>query len=93
MARTLGKILGGIGGGRLAGVSQDTRRWIGAGLLPQAGVGLGLALLARDRLPDLAATLVPVLVVSTVVFELVGPVATRVALRRVGPRESDDADS
>lgn len=100
VARTVGKVVGGIVGGRFAGVSSHTRRWMGAGLLPQAGVGLGLALLARDRLPELADTLVPVLVVSTVVFELIGPVATRAALRRVNGggsadhagRSSDHAD-
>jgi Kef-type K+ transport system membrane component KefB len=82
--RSIGKTAGGYLAGVPAGLDQRQRAWLGPSLLPQAGVALGLALLARDRFPDLAETIVPVVVVSTVLFELVGPVMTRLALHRTG---------
>jgi hypothetical protein len=52
--------------------------------MPQAGVAVGMALLAVQRFPDLASTILPVVIGSTVVFEIFGPFATRTALRAVG---------
>ncbi len=60
------------------------RRWMGLALMPQAGVTLGLALIAEQRFPELGRVLLPLVIGSTVVFELLGPVCTRVALRRAG---------
>ena len=52
--------------------------------MPQAGVALGMALVARERLPALADAVLPVVIVASVIFELVGPLLTRIALGRVG---------
>jgi Kef-type K+ transport system membrane component KefB len=82
--RTLGKLVGARVAARLASAEPVVQRWLGATLLPQAGVGLGLALQLREQVPQAAAVVVPVVVVSTVVFELIGPVATRIALQRSG---------
>lgn len=82
--RVLGKVIGCIAGGRLAGFEPGTSRWLGAAMLPQASVAIGLTLLAADRFPDIADDLVPLVVATTVLFELVGPVFTSLALRRVG---------
>lgn len=82
--RAIGKTVGGYLAGASAGLDQRRRAWLGPSLLPQAGVALGLALLARERFPDLAEIIVPVVVVSTVIFELAGPVMTRLALQRTG---------
>jgi hypothetical protein len=57
---------------------------MGIALLPQAGVAVGMALLAAQRFPALADRILPVILGSTVVFEVVGPVLTRYALTRVG---------
>lgn len=52
--------------------------------MPQAGIALGMALVATQRYPELAETVLPVVVVSTVFFELAGTVATRYALVAAG---------
>ena len=80
--RTLGKIAGGWLGGMRAGLTGREAGWFGAALLPQAGVALGLALVAAERLPDSAAILNTV-ILATIVFELTGPIVTRVAIGRV----------
>lgn len=83
LLRVLGRALGGWSGAALASVPRSYRAWIGPALLPQAGVAVGMALLAGRHFPDLAATLVTLTVGTTVVFELAGPLATALALRRV----------
>jgi Kef-type K+ transport system membrane component KefB len=52
-------------------------------LMPQAGVALGMALVASSRSPQLKHVVLPVIINSTVFFELFGPILTRHALRRV----------
>ena len=81
--RVAGRLAGGWLGSTAAGLDGPARRWMGPALLPQAGIALGLALVAAQRLPQLEEVL-PVIVLSTVVFELGGPLLTRWALQRVG---------
>jgi Kef-type K+ transport system membrane component KefB len=87
--RVAGRILGTRLGGWLSGTEPVTRRWIGLALLPQAGVAIGMALLASQRFPELKDTLLTVVLGSTVVFELLGPVMTRRVLARVGEIRPD----
>ena len=54
---------------------------IGLALTPQAGVAIGMALLAAERFPELRDTILPVVVASTIIFELLGPVLVRRVLR------------
>lgn len=82
-ARIAGRLAGGQIGGYLAGSAPHTRRRIGACLMPQAGVALGLALVATDRLPELTYIL-PLVIGATVIFELVGPPLTLIELRHAG---------
>jgi len=87
--RVIGLIFGSWLGGRLSGTDTTTRRWIGLGLLPQAGVAIGMALLASQRFPELKDIILPVVLGSTVVFELIGPVITRRVLIHVGDIKHD----
>ena len=95
LARTAGKLIGCRLGGGLVGIEPAGAWWLGGAMLPQAGVALGLTLLAADRFPAIADEIVPVVIVATVVFELVGPLLTGHALQRVGeagamPAPDDD---
>ena len=90
MFRVIGRQLGVELGGRLVKVSSTTRRWMGIALLPQAGVALGMALLAAQQFPELGDVIIPVVLAATVIFELLGPVATRSALIRVGDVPTDN---
>lgn len=84
--RLLGRLAGGWAGAFPGHANPAIRHWMGAALLPQAGVALGMTLLAVNRHPDLSETLLPVVIGSTVIFELAGPVLTRLALLRSGDR-------
>lgn len=96
LLRLLGKAAGAALGARIADAEPAIRRWTGLALMPQAGVALGLALLADQRFPELGETLLPLVIAATVVFELIGPAGTRLALARAGetggrPRDGSDA--
>lgn len=77
-----GRVLGGY----LSTLVADHRgnklpRDIGLALTPQAGVAIGMALLAAERFPEFHDVILPVVVASTIIFELVGPVLVRRVLR------------
>jgi Kef-type K+ transport system membrane component KefB len=82
LARVTGKLIGARIGAVVSSTDQVTRDWMGLALLPQAGVALGMALVASNQFPEYRDTLLTVVISSTVFFEVVGPVFTRAALRR-----------
>lgn len=81
--RFLARLLGGWTGGTLANTPSLHRRWIGLALVPQAGVALGMALVAAHHFPALAKPLMAVTIGTTIIFELFGPILTQMALHRV----------
>jgi Kef-type K+ transport system membrane component KefB len=86
LLRTIGRLIGGWLG---VGMSRTTyHRGLGISLLPQAGVALGMTLVAVDRSPSLADQVLPAVVLGTLVFELVGPVLTRRALVQWGETQA-----
>ncbi|WGW05023.1 cation:proton antiporter [Tropicibacter oceani] len=80
--RIAARLVGGWIGGRLGGLSAQDSRWIGPALLPQAGVAVGMALIAAQSFPAHAETILTLTIGTTVVFELIGPLATAQAVRR-----------
>ncbi len=80
--RVAGRLAGGWLGGWLPPADRTVRRWMGLALMPQAGVALGMALVAREGLPEVGRAILPVVVAATVLFELLGPLGTRAALER-----------
>lgn len=96
--RLMGRLVGGWLGGRVSpGAGRKDSYLFGLSLLPQAGVALGMALVAAETLPQFRGEILTVIIGSTVVFELVGPALTHQALRLAGetgkaPSE-DDTDT
>ena len=90
--RAGGLWLGAWGGTRLGGLDPRTGPLVGIAILPQAGVALGMALVAAARFPGVGEQLLAIVIGSTVVFELIGPLATRWALSRAGETGAEPAD-
>ncbi len=84
VARSVGKLLGCAVGARAVDAPEVIRKYVGWCLLPQAGVALGLGLLAAQRFPEYGSSLLSLLVGTTFLFEVLGPIATRISLRRSG---------
>ena len=80
--RVLGKLSGAWIGGFLVKTDPVTRNWMGVAMLPQAGVAIGMALVAGSYFPEHRDLLLPLVISATVLFELVGPLFTRLALDR-----------
>jgi Kef-type K+ transport system membrane component KefB len=91
--RALGKVFGAAVGARLSGTSTATGRWMGIAMLPQAGVALGMALVAATAFPDYRDVLLPVVIGATVIFEIFGPLGTRIALAATSKIEADKLGS
>ncbi len=83
LLRALGKFTGGYLGATLGGTARPVRQWVGVALLPQAGVAIGMGLVAANKFPELGTKLLAVIIGTTVFFELVGPLCTRLALNKV----------
>lgn len=82
--RIVGKIGGAALGGWISRASTRMKRYMGLGLLPQAGVALACALVAKASLPEVGGMILTTIVVCTIIFELIGPPCTRFALDRAG---------
>ena len=80
--RIVGRWLGGVLGLWGLDGSVASRGWVGLSLLPQAGIAMGTALLAGQYLPEYRQTIITVAVSGSIVFELIGPPLTAMALRR-----------
>ncbi|MCW9014067.1 MAG: cation:proton antiporter [Gammaproteobacteria bacterium] len=82
VCRIAGKITGARLGAIISGADQPVKNWMGLALLPQAGVAIGMALLAASKFPAYQQTLLSVIIGSTVLFEITGPVLARTALQK-----------
>ena len=95
--RTFSRVAGGWLGCALSPGNVPYGPWMGSALIPQAGVALGMALVAGIHFPQLAQSILAVTIGTTIVFELVGPILTQISLRRVGeagraPKNEQDLD-
>lgn len=80
--RLIGRLLGGWLAAVAIKESPVVKRWLGLSLLPQAGVAIGMALMASQLFPEAEKQLLPIVLGACAFFEIVGPLFTRVALRR-----------
>lgn len=81
--RILGKIAGGYVGGILGKLPAKEKNWVGVALLPQAGVAIGMALVASNHVPELKNEIMNIVISTTIFFEVFGSLATHMAIQRV----------
>ena len=84
-ARFGGKFLGAWLGGTITHQPPVVKDNLGWALMPQAGVAIGMATLALSQLPlEYGQQIQTVILSATLVYEVVGPIATKNALKRAG---------
>jgi Kef-type K+ transport system membrane component KefB len=83
-ARTVGKIGGAYIGSRLTKSSPKVRHFLGFGLLPQAGVAIGLAVIASEKFPEYGTTITNMVMLAVFFYEIVGPFVTKSVLIKSG---------
>lgn len=84
VGRVIGKALGAALGAKISNAPKTVRKWLGLTLIPQEGVAIGLATSAATTLPEYGATIRTIVLCGVVVYELVGPIITKTALKKAG---------
>ncbi len=84
-ARFGGKFIGSWLGGTITHQPPVVKDNIGWALMPQAGVAIGMATMALAQLPlEYGQQIQTVILSATLVYEIVGPLASKNALKRAG---------
>ena len=86
--RSLGKFAGAVAGARWLQLEPTVQRFLGFGLLAQAGLAVGLTLQIEGRYEAYAPSVSTVVLASVAIFEMFGPISTRFALMRAGEAET-----
>ncbi len=84
IGRIVGKSLGAAFGAKVSKAPKVVQRWLGLTLVPQEGVAIGLATSAGKSLPQYAAQIQTVVLCGVVIYELLGPIITKTALKKAG---------
>ncbi len=91
VCRMAGKVSGAFLGATLSKQGSIIRKYLGLGILSQAGVAIGLAVLTAGEFESLgkagqtlAVVVVNIIAASTILFEIIGPIGTKFAISRAG---------
>ena len=91
--RSFGKCFGAYLGCKITKQSENVTKYLGATLLPQAGVAIGMAnQISANKTIDASVgnTIVIVVLIATLVYELFGPLITKWALTKAGDIEKTE---
>jgi Kef-type K+ transport system membrane component KefB len=87
VGRTVGKFVGSYIGARLSSAADSVRRYLGLCLFSQAGVAIGLAILASHTFeahPLIATTIVGVITTTTFLVQIIGPPCVKLGIAKAG---------
>ena len=82
--RVVGKVAGAALGAEISHAEPVVKKYLGFTLIPQAGVAIGLASIAMTVVPDYGDKIRTIILCGTVIYELIGPVAAKLALKKAG---------
>ena len=89
-SRVVGKWFGAYTGASISRCEPQIKKYLGFALVPQAGVAIGLSTTAYKLFSENPATqragalILAIILTSTLVYELVGPLAAKFALKKAG---------
>lgn len=89
IARCIGKWTGAYASCKATHADPTVQKYLGFALFPQAGVAIGLATTASKTFGSLgfeseARLVLAVILTATIIYELLGPVITKIALKKAG---------
>jgi Kef-type K+ transport system membrane component KefB len=83
LCRAAGKIMGSWFGARYSGAAATVRKYLGICLLPQAGVAIGLAILASQQFgAQFNHMIIMVVMTGTFLMEIFGPMMVKVGVKK-----------
>ena len=83
ISRSLGKYLGAYASAKITKCDEKTTKYLGITLLPQAGVALGMSVTVME-LGEVGQIVRNIILFSVLIYELFGPVMTKIALTKAG---------
>jgi len=91
LSRSVGLTGGAALGGALGRAEPKLRKYLGMGILSQAGVAIGLALIVKHEFAalgevgmEIGNTIITTVTATSIFFELVGPILAKVGLQKAG---------
>lgn len=85
--RVIGKFGGAWLGAVIMKAPKAVKKYLGWTLVPQAGVAIGLTLVADTVVPEYAGEIRAIVLCGTLIYELTGPVISKLALTAAGEIE------
>ena len=85
--RCVGKYFGASFSSTIMNCSENVKKYLGITLFPQAGVALGMVVSAQSLGSSMGGLIRNIILFSVLVYELVGPMLTRIALMKAGEIE------
>lgn len=82
--RSIGKYIGTYFSAKITKCSPEICKYLGITLLPQAGVALGMCAIVATDLGEAGALIRNITLFAVLIYELFGPVLTRMALTKAG---------
>ena len=84
IARSVGKYLGASASAKAMKCDPKICKYLGITLLPQAGVALGMSVTVAAELGSEGAIIRNIVLFAVLIYELVGPMLTKIALTKAG---------
>ena len=91
LTRALGKYTGAALSAKATKCDKNIVKYLGITLVPQAGVAIGMSIIAVELLGSYGATVRNIVLFGVLIYELVGPLLTKIALTKAGdivPKQS-----
>ena len=92
ISRSIGKYTGAFISAKMTKCDKNITKYLGITLFPQAGVALGMAIKAIELGPD-GAIVRNITLFAVLVYEIVGPFLTKVALTKAGDIQAEGRKS
>ena len=83
ITRSFGKYFGAYSSSKIMKCDEKTTKYLGITLLPQAGVALGMSVTVLE-LGEIGQLVRNIVLFSVLIYELVGPMLTKIALTKAG---------
>ena len=92
LSRSAGKYFGASISARMVKCEPNITKYLGITLLPQAGVALGMAI-KSEQLGAEGAIVANITLFAVLVYELIGPLLTKIALLKAGEIKPEEKTS
>jgi len=91
IGRSVGLMSGAAIGASVGKLSGNIRKYLGMGILSQAGVAIGLSLIVKNEFAEygthgiyIGNTIITTVTATCIFFEIIGPILTKIGLEKAG---------